>query len=115
MSGMSRPKTASFPAVDLVLEEVVADELLLVVGVLLGPVPDDHVVGALEGVARHLRLLAHDREVFLEGTLPHEIAVEVEVLHGGDPPDHAAVTDTLGHPGGSCGSVIEEARGSRTR
>jgi hypothetical protein len=34
---MSRPKIASLPAVDLVLEEVVADELLLVVDVLLVP------------------------------------------------------------------------------
>jgi hypothetical protein len=57
----------------LVLEEVVADELLLVVDVLLGPVADDHVVDALVRVARDLRVLAHDLQVVLEGALPVQL------------------------------------------
>ena len=72
---------ASLPPFVLVLEEVVADELLLVVDVLLGAVADDHVVDALERVARDLRALADDLEVVLEGAFPRKIAVELEVLH----------------------------------
>src|SRR5262249_27547967 len=75
-------------AARLVLEEVVADELLLVVGVLLDPVADDHVVRALEGVARDLRVLTDDVEVVLERALPREIAVKREILHRSDTLDH---------------------------
>ncbi len=75
-------------AVLLVLEEVVANELLLVVRVLLDAVPDDHVVRALERVARDLRVLPDDLEVVLEGALPGKIAVEREVLHRRDLLDH---------------------------
>jgi hypothetical protein len=75
-------------AVLLVLEEVVADELLLVVDVLLGPVADDHVVEALVRVARDLRPLTDELQVLFEGPLPVELLVELQVLHRGDPLDH---------------------------
>ena len=54
-------------AVLLVLEEVVADQPLLVVDVLFLPVRQDHVVDALErGAARHDGVLADDVQVLLE-------------------------------------------------
>ena len=82
----------------LVLEEVVADELLLVVDVLLGPVADDHVVEALVRVARDLRPLADDRQVVLEAALPVQLAVQLEVLHRGDAVGHVRGAG-LGHRG----------------
>ena len=57
-------------AVVLVLEEVVADQALLVVDVLFLPVGQDHVVHALVRGARDLRVLANELEVLLERTGP---------------------------------------------
>jgi hypothetical protein len=48
------------PAVLFVLEEVVADQPLLVVDVLFLPVRQDHVVDALERAAHDRRILADD-------------------------------------------------------
>ena len=68
------------PAVLLVLEEVVADQLLLVVDVLFLSIRQDHVVDALERGARDLRVLAHDLQVVLERAGPVQLLVLAEVL-----------------------------------
>ncbi len=72
-----------------VAEKVISNEPFLVVDVLLGPMADDHVVHTLERVARDLRLVAHDLEVILEGTLPIQIPIQIVVLHFRDRIDHA--------------------------
>ena len=72
------------PAVVLVLEEVVADEPLLVVDVLFLAVGQDHVVDALERGAGHRRVLADQVEVVLEGARPVELGVLLEVLQRRD-------------------------------
>ncbi len=76
-------------------EEVVADEPLLVVDVLGLPVAQDHVVDALEGGPRHLRVLTNDPEVVLERPLPVLLRVALAVLHRGD----ASHPARLGHAG----------------
>ncbi len=98
------------PRVHLVLEEVVPNELLLVVGVLLGPVANDHVVDPLERVARDLRGLADELEIIFERPFPREVAVEVVVLHLGDLLDHPF--GGFAHP--RCLSLAC-GRGERTR
>ena len=105
------------PPFDLVLEEVVADELLLVVDVLLGPVADDHVVDALERVARDLRPLADDLQVILERALPSEVAIQLEVLHRGNLLHHSGrarlrhlIVLSRGCPGSSSGYQVETTR-----
>ena len=72
------------PAVLLVLEEVVADQLLLVVDVLFLAVRQDHVVDALERGARDLRVLADDLQVVLEGAVPVQLLVLAVVLQRRD-------------------------------
>ena len=72
------------PGVLLVLEEVVADEPLLVVDVLLLPVRQDHVVDALEGAARDRRVLANQRQVVLEAAAPVELGELLQVLERGN-------------------------------
>src|SRR6185369_4254185 len=72
------------PAVVLVLEEVVADEPLLVVDVLFLPVGQDHVVNALEGRAGDRGVLAHQRQVVLEAAGPVQLGILLAVLHSGD-------------------------------
>jgi hypothetical protein len=89
------PEDGVLAVVELVLEEVVADELLLGVGVLLGAVADDHVVATLVGVARDLGLVLDDGEVLLERPLPGELPVQVDVVEAADLVDHRGVR--LGH------------------
>jgi hypothetical protein len=71
-------------AVGLVVEEVVADEPLLVVDVFRLPVAEDHVVDALEGRAGDARVLTDDLQVFLERSLPVQLLEAGLVLEGGD-------------------------------
>jgi CrcB protein len=75
--------------VDLVLEEVVADQLLLVVDVLFGAVADDHVVDALERVTSDLGPRANDLQVVFERPFPREVAVQREILERSNLLHHA--------------------------
>ncbi len=72
------------PAIRLVVEEVVADQPLLVVDVLRLPVAEDHVVDALEGRAGDARVLTHDLQVVLERPVPVELLEARLVLERGD-------------------------------
>ena len=60
-------------------EELVAGDLLLVLVHLFGAVREDHVVQPLVGGARHLGVLAHDVQVFVEGAFPVLLAIVTEV------------------------------------
>jgi hypothetical protein len=82
------PEEGVLAAVLLVLEEVVADDPLLVVDVLLLAVRQDHVVHALVGGPGDLGVLPDDLEVVLERAFPVELLVFTEVLEGGDLGDH---------------------------
>ncbi len=73
------------PTMLLVLEEVVADQLLLVVDVLFLPVRQHHVVDALERRSRDLRVLSYDGEIILERARPVQLLVLAVVLKGRDP------------------------------
>src|SRR5690606_4615308 len=78
------PEDRVAPAVGLVVEEAVVDDLLLVVDVLLRPVRHDEVVDALVGGPGDTGVAPHQVEVFLEGAGPVEVLVALEVLQGGD-------------------------------
>ena len=78
---------ASWPWLDRVVEELVADELLLVDDDLLGPVAEDHVVDALVGGPGHLGVAADDVEIFGEGAVPVFLLVIRQVLAAGDQGD----------------------------
>ena len=99
---------ASLPPCDLVAEELVADELLLVVDVLLDAVRQHHVVQALVRVARDLRVPADELEVVLEATLPRtalctsrssEARRSVRPAHG--------IDRTTSHPRESCTAAAQ--------
>ncbi len=74
------PEDRVAAAVLLVLEEVVADQPLLVVDVLFLAVRQDHVVDALEGEARDGRVLADDGQVVLERAGPVQLRVFLQIL-----------------------------------
>jgi hypothetical protein len=78
------------PTVLIVLEEVVANQPLLVVDVLLLPVRQDHVVDALEGIAGDGGVLLDDGQVIFERTRPVQLGVLLQILQPGDLPDHVA-------------------------
>ena len=90
-------------AVLLVLEEVVADELLLVVDVLLGPVADDHVVERAGTRCASPAAFRGRSRGTPRSRPPSEARVELEVLHRGD---------ALGHLG-RVGHGSEDIMGSR--
>jgi hypothetical protein len=71
-------------AMFLVVEEVVVDDFFLVLEVVPRPFGQDHVVDALEGGARHPRVMAHDLQVVLETPFPVLIAEPPEILELGD-------------------------------
>jgi hypothetical protein len=60
-------------------EEPVANDLLLVLEHLLGAVREDHVIQALIGRPRDLRVLAHDVEILVERAFPVDLTVIAQV------------------------------------
>ena len=78
---------ASWPSLSRILEELVADQLLLVDDDLLGAVADDHVVDPLVGGPRDLGIVLHDVEILGERAGPVFLLVVVQVLATGDQRD----------------------------
>ncbi len=68
------------PAPNGVVEEVVVDDLLLVLGVAPAPEGGDHVIEALERIPRQGRVLRHHLQVIGERALPVKILVERVIL-----------------------------------
>src|SRR5690606_26071830 len=89
-STLFRSEHGVLAVLDLVPKEVVADQLLLVVDVLLGTVRNDHVVDALKRVPGHLGPLTYDAQVVFERSLPRQVEVARLVLEAGYHSNHAA-------------------------
>jgi len=68
-----------------VVEEVVVDDALLDVDVFGGPLVEDHVVDALEGVPADFGIVLDDLEVLLEGALPVPFPESLRVVQAADP------------------------------
>jgi hypothetical protein len=90
--------------VRLVAEELVADQLLLVVDVLLDTVRQHHVVQSLVRVTGGVRVLANQLEVLLEGAFPGELFVGLEVLELGDLSHETHALDRTTRPFGRLAS-----------
>src|SRR5690606_12083242 len=73
---------------DRIGEERIALEALLVVDVLVLAVAHDHVVQALERIARHLWALTHDLQIVFEAAFPVEVPVAFVVLQRSDARNH---------------------------
>ena len=65
---------------DRVVEEIVVDDLLPVLGVAVRAVREDHVVHALERGARHSGVSFEDLQVIREGAVPVELPVYLGAL-----------------------------------
>jgi hypothetical protein len=84
-------------------EEGIALEALFVVDVLLFAVAHDHVVKALERVARYLGPLTHDLQILLEAAFPVQVSIAVVVLQSGNARNHLAHEQSLpADPGLRC-------------